>query len=154
MQQYGSIAIEHGSQYLCHGPGPPILLPWIGPLCGIGCELWIWADIVDSRPCKSPQPTWHSGWGLHGTWAGWHCRINRIHYKIGKIATLMLFLGPLGSDEEWSSFLIFGKGRFLRKGYYMPNDVFIFKYLSRSLSLSLCSILVRAYYILVCPWVT
>lgn len=90
------------------------------------------------------RPAWDLGW--------WHCRINRIRYKIGKIATLMLFLGPLGSDEEWK--LISNFWERLRKGYYMPNDVFIFKYLSRSLSLSLYSILVRAYYILVCPWVT
>lgn len=46
----------------------------------------------------------------------WHCRINRIHHKIGKIATLMLFLGPLGSDEEWKLISNFWERKVFAKG--------------------------------------
>ena len=74
------------------------------------------------------RPAWDLG--------GWHCRINRIHDKIGKIATLMLFLGPLGSDEEWKLISNFWERKVFAKGLLYAEWCLHFQ-VSLSLAVSL-----------------
>ena len=74
------------------------------------------------------RPAWDLGW--------WHCRINRIRYKIGKIATLMLSLGPLGSDEEWKLISNFWERKVFAKGLLYAEWCLHFQ-VSLSLAVSL-----------------